>query len=223
MIKVLLLGILLQLPMGGVTAPTATPVVTLATSNGATSSSVTLAGVAAGDLVACSYQNDTLSSSQTVSDGTSTLTSLAQFNSGSAAGSQMYYILSSVASGTVTYTNSLAGGIMSCWDFHVTGGKTWVFDAFSQGGAGGGAIATTGNITTTGTLEAVIMGSKIKNIGATINSATINGVAATVPSWSGTLGGHYYQIPTSTFTGQGQVNYSNGTNWVIGIAAFKAH
>jgi hypothetical protein len=203
-------------------------VASLVTSNGAAANSVTLTGVQVGDLVVCAVQNDSLTTSGTMSDGTSSLTPLAQFNSGSAPGNQFFYILSSVASGSVTYTPSLTGSIQECFEFHVTGGKTWHFDADNQNGVGGGTSVTTGNITTTGgnNLEAVVFVNKLKNIASSVSNPLIDGITPIEPSWS-PIGGanqhEYYLIPTTgSFTGQGTLTYGTSTNWVAGIIAFKA-
>jgi hypothetical protein len=208
--------------------PSGTSVVTLVTSNGGASNSITLTGVGAGDLVVCAVQNDTLSGSGTMSDGTSSLTALTQFNSGSAPGNQFFYILSSVASGSVTYTPSITGSIQECFEFHVTGGKTWHFDADNQNGVGGGTSVTTGNITTTGGngLEAVVFVNKLKNVASSVSNPLIDGITPVEPSWS-PIGGanhhEYYLIPSiGTFTGQGTLTYGTSTNWVAGIVAFKA-
>jgi hypothetical protein len=120
-----------------------------------TTKTVQLTGVTAGDLIILFSQFQSGASSATASDGTSSLTHTPAgiVNNGSTNGNiECFYLLVSIASGTVTYTvtynvtSSYASLVVI--EYSYTGTAT--FDKESSNASASTSAVTTGNITTTG-------------------------------------------------------------------------
>lgn len=218
-----------------VTAPTLTFVQGNGTSLGGTGLStctVTLTGVAATDAIELGTQWTNVGITATVSDGTSSFTASAEgaVTDGATDYGETFRLLSSVASGsvtyTVTYTPSGSTSYAECavMEFHRTSGS-WSYSSGQSNGAG--ATSSTANdsgaITTTGP-AAVAFFSKLSTTAATTSNPLINGITPTEPSYSplSTYDHNYYYLPTSGFTnGHCVSTYSTGTSWVSECLALQ--
>lgn len=201
-------------------------------SAGSTTATVVLTGVSVGDLivVAAKWESGVASAgTATCSDGTSSLTKWAPGELSAIANIDprlvMFYLLSSVATGTVTYTVTFSGS-MSFRDVIAMAyapPSAASLDGTPVGaGAASGTAISSGNITTTGT-DGVAFGSYAE-FGSSASAMNINGVAAdqtqvaagTANSqlWSKTYSGGYTGAATAT------ISFSN--SWLCGVIAFKA-
>lgn len=150
-------------------------------SGSSTTATVAVTGVQAGDIVVVHATNMS-AATMTCSDGTSSLTGLTRHDGPSSGSCQFFYILSSVASGTVTYTvtygsSAIYRGVAA---YVYTPSAAASFDVqFSAGYDGYGDTAfATGPITTTGTTELIFAGGQESAGIRTMSNAQINSVAA---------------------------------------------
>lgn len=184
-----------------------------------------VASVAAGDTVIVEAINDNSQDTMSVSDGTSSLTGLT-LNSVSVLRHKTFYLLSSVATGTVTYTVTYGAptattnrGIL-VYVFRASGG-TVSFDQDNRGNEFFGTTIATGNITTTGTDELVVVG-HFNSSAVVPTSQQINGVAADGTHAEGSdLLHQWYRIVSSTFTGQGTGTMGSSGRHTDHITSFK--
>lgn len=151
-------------------------------SGSAGSITVVVTGVLSGDLVVLLTGNDQSIDTMSVSDGTSSLTPGNLVSTG-AVRMQFFYLLASVASGSVTYTvtygapGTATERLAAVYVF--TPSAPCVFDVQDTGGlAASGTAMASGNFTTTGTDELVFGGGYDENA-ATFLTWLVNGIAAT--------------------------------------------
>lgn len=190
---------------------------------------VNATSVAAGNLavVMCKWEGGSTTTS--VSDGTTTLTAGTAIDHGTAdLHSRMFYIPSSVASGTVTYTITFGAArkflSMHVWVYSYTG--TAVLDVEPTGGGGTGTsqALSSGNFTTTGTAtngELIIaFYAAFSSAGITVQQ--VNGVTAdrtlgadgnSCDSWASRF--------SATFTGAATATISSSHEWNVNCMAFK--
>jgi hypothetical protein len=186
-----------------------------------TSIAVTLTGVNAGDFV---FVPVAIAGTPTisVSDGTSSLTALGQVLMGDSSDQlQGFYILASVASGSVTYTATFSGSvayrIIEAWAFRPTGAVT--FDAGTAQEVTGTSSGDSGNITTAG-YDVLALGYSKANDGGSASAQAINGLSCTD---NGTFLGAamWWKTFTAPFTGSASFINTGATRILTGIAAFK--
>lgn len=196
-------------------------------SNGSTATvAVALAGVVAGHLIAAFVVfEDAPTTTISVSDGTTSFTGATKrVHSDTTHTCQWFYLLSSVASGSVTYTATLGAARtvvhIRVFEYSYTGALT--FDQENSAESAGGTTAlTTGNITTTGTDEVVLAG-WVAGGGMSSSAEQINGVAATHALADGAGGKAWDRIATATFTGQGTAT-TTSTTWLSAIVSIKSN
>lgn len=202
-------------------------------SNGATASAssnsiaVALANVSVGDLIAVWVKWEAGTTTCAVSDGTTSLTQyvpgvLTYTGAGEPSG-VLFYLLSSVASGTVTYTASL--GAARTWrdivvmSYTPSAGTVAADGTAGVGAQGQGTAVSSGNVTTTGT-DGVAFGG-YSEYGSALTSPKINNVVAAQTQKSGATNSELWSITYSSgFTGAatGTITFNN---WVGGVIAFK--
>jgi hypothetical protein len=190
--------------------------------SGSTTLSVQLTGVQAGSLVVAYVKWEGASVPVTVSDGTSSFTADTQ-NSG--AGGELhgrfYYLLSSAASGTVTYTATWSQARpyqrLIVYEYTQSGGVV-TFDASNRATATTGSL-NTGAITTTGTDE-VVFGAYGEYDARTTASEQINGVAADQVLRTPGYASMWSKRFTAPFTGAATAT-GNSSEWIGNIIAFK--
>jgi hypothetical protein len=188
---------------------------------GSTTIATTVTGVGAGNLVVI-YTGNNQPATMTVDDGGSDTPTQDTINSASGAvRTQFHYILSSVASGSVTYTCtfdvSASNRIIIVYVFSYTG--TCTFDAANRDGAATGTACASGNITTTGTDE-LCFGGLYSEGDQDMTALQIAGtnVTAQIDNARGTLS---YLAFGSTFTNQFTATQAASTRWNAGLIAFK--
>jgi hypothetical protein len=193
---------------------------------GSSTLTVTLSGtsVVAGDLVVVAAACASSGTVNQISDGTTNLTLLtADVNATDQV--TIGYLLSSVATGLLTYTVTYSASV-SQRECHVyvfnPAGASSSLDAERHDGLSASGTAVDSNaITTTGTDEAVVCFC-YHDTGAAMTAKQINSVA-----FDGTLDpagnmSSWYKIFTSTFTGNGTGTLPGATRWMAPIAAFKS-
>lgn len=199
-----------------------------ATSNNGSGSSlgVALSGtpVSAGDLVvvtaSCGGAGIGIDS---VSDGTTTFSTLTQLTSGNnGARIRGFYLLASVATGLPTYTVTFSANCTSrsitVYIFTPTAAVT--FDQQNGTEVIASTNGVSGNVTTTGTDEMVLASQMNENQSAS-SSEQINSLAATGSINSGTNHTLWYLAFASTFTGQATETIGSSTRILTIIAGFK--
>jgi hypothetical protein len=203
--------------------------------NGASSSGtgadipVTVASVQAGDLVVITLKWEGGDSTAAISDGSSTFVDALVGNHASDTGADPWattlYCLSSVASGSVTYTPTW--GTARGWReivvgvFHPNSAATITLDGTPAKNGGSSGSLTSGNITTTGT-DGIAFGT-YGDYGSTLSSVLINGGSVT-GSISGGLANKTridYKTYASGFTGQYAATVTPSDHWATTITAFK--
>lgn len=181
---------------------------------------VVVTGVLAGDLVVA-YANDNggVQSPITISDGTTSLTPLTEVTISTVVESQIFYLLSSVASGSVTYTATWNANVStpSLAVYVFTPSGTVVFDQANQAGGAGVTTKSSGNITTTGTDELVFGAQQGESA---YISLTINGSAPTALVGTGSFRLGYLAFG-STFTGDCFATQTSAGRLAAHIASFK--
>jgi hypothetical protein len=182
--------------------------------NHGTASTIQLTGVVAGDLVFIAVAWALASGSVTVSDGTSSFTMRPAVANGIGFSVQGGYLLSSVKSGTVTYT--ISGETPSSvivLEFSYSGVCT--YDK-GTGASGNSASLNSGNITTTGTDELALA---IGDANTAPSSEQIDGLAADSSYASGAPLYAWWKAFASTFTGAATATITSGY-WVCSIDSF---
>ena len=198
-----------------------------------TTITVALPTVTAGNLIVLFVSHEGASTTISASDGTTAFTGRTIIDhAGGEPHSRILYLLSSVASGTVTYTVTFGASRpfknLHAWEFSYTG--TCVYDTEPTGGGATGTTSTnpetvvTGNLTTTGANSVCICGYGTWG-GSSISEQTINSLTPNHITRSGD-GLDYSQsfelISASTFTGQGSIRVNGSAlRWTLNMAAFK--
>lgn len=188
-----------------------------------------LTGVTAGNLIVVWTKWEMASSNTdaTVSDGTSTLTrGTLGADATSSPNGQFHYILSSVASGTVTYTATFPSSSFQrirVAEFSYTA-DTIALDSQNTGHSGSADPAVSGAITIQGSDE-LVFGGIGEFSGFTINSRSINGSAADgyVDGSGGTQCQMWYKAFSSPFSnGTASADLNTAGAWVCNVIAFYA-
>jgi hypothetical protein len=156
-----------------------------------------------------------------ISDGTSAFTGTTRACGIGGYCGEFLYLLSSVASGTVTYTAAITGSPtyinMEVWE--VSHGTATTLDT-NTSAASSGTAANSGNITTANAVEIVFGG--LADYGTTgYTSPTIGGTAMTSTLGDSWANGSGYRILSSTMT-NGAAAFTVATSqWQTAIIAFK--
>ena len=192
---------------------------------GSTSITTTLTGVAAGNLIVVYVGWEGATTTVTVGDGTSSFTGLdATSGAGGDLWGRWFYLLSSTSGNktyTVTYGASRAFRRVAVMEFNSS--NAWALDAGPSGGSGASSNPQSGNISTTGTEDAVLgaclnyansadMDPQIADTNATGNVSTTSGDGI----------GMWYRILTGTASNIHAQNNAGWLFWVCDIVAFKA-
>ena len=193
---------------------------------GATSIACTINSVVVGDLVSVCTTWLNQSATMVVSDGTSTFSNGNKTDISYMHG-QCAYLLSA-NSGNRTYTVTWAGGVTADYSvieasiYHTTAG-TWHYDTQAANSATSSS-ATSGNFTTSGSDEVVVMIGHLCCVGATPSTVTIGGNTATQISNGLGIGEiSYYLLNTPVTSGAAVYTYGNSTTWVDIAMAYKAY
>jgi hypothetical protein len=194
-------------------------------SGSSTTVAVTQTSVVAGSLKIAWVKHEGGTGSITLSDGTSAFTGdTYQGHSNTDLGGQFFYLLSSVASGSVTYTATFNSArtfrSIMVWEYTYSG--TASFDTSNRAQSSSSAAVASGNITTTGTDE-VVIGSYGEYSARTISSAQINGVAADHTHQFTTINftASWDRVVSSTFTGEATGTITGAEAWLGHIIAIK--
>ena len=185
---------------------------------------VALTGVTAGNLILVFVKFEDGPNACTMSDGTTSFTMGTLYSGASGTNAQSGWLLSSVASGSVTYTVTQSGAFFfqaHVMEYSYTG--TPSFD--QQNGTRdiiGSTTVASGNITTTGTDE-LVFGTFSEYATATHSAEQINGVTFDqITPGAGTNGSALWSRKVaSTFTGQTTCTLSAPDPWASSITAFK--
>lgn len=134
----------------------------------------------------------------------------------------MAYTLSSVATGTVTYTKTAQDfEHIQAWEFSINTG-TWVFDTSNEAATGNSGTATSNQISTTGNPELVFGYSGCGGSDSFTTPVTIGGTAADGSILTEQDCASWYSILTSSMTnGAAAVAIGSSRAWECSIAAFK--
>ena len=194
-----------------------------------TTVAATVSGISVGDLVAVFVKHEGASGTISISDGTSSLTvdpseGIVHHGNGDLH-SAWYYILSSVASGSVTYTatflNSEPFRSIMVWDYSYT--DTASFDAAQSASGSASSAVASGTINTASTSE-VALGGYGEYSARTISAMQINGVNAdhTHQFTSINFTATWDRILSATFSGgQATGTLTDAEAWNAHIIAFK--
>jgi len=203
--------------------PTFTAISNNTAYNGGSSTTITVnaTSVQAGDLVvlwACNYAGTTM----TVSDGTSSLTGLTVTSSGANLTGQFFYLTSSVATGTVTYT--VTYGVASTaraanvYVFRPSASCSFDTQASLSQAASGTAVTTNSITTGSGTVltfAAQYNENAVNSSAETINSVTADGAIRTA------VASTWYRATTSTYTGGGAATLAGSSRWCAISCSFR--
>ena len=201
-------------------------------SNGSSGSATTLAAsvasVQAGDVAIVGIKwEDGGPGTVTCSDGTSSLTEYAPAEQGVGGADQwidMFYLLSSVATGTVTYTvtfnaaRTWRGICAMAWRPSAAAS----LDGTAVQNDGTSAVVNSGNITTTGA-DGLAVGF-YGEFGRTFSSVLINGVAvaqSVTNSASGQKDQMFARTYSAGFTGAASGGLDASEQWNVGLLAFN--
>lgn len=187
------------------------------TGGGATSSTTvatTLTGIASGDTIACTVKWEGTTTTVSVSDGTSSFTQTVAGVIGiNEPFESMHYLISSSATGSVTYTATFGAArpwkSIVCQAYSHTG-STPVLDGTATGASGVSTTCSSGNTTTAGT-SGLAFGA-YGEYGASLSSPLINGAAASQTTTAGSQNDALWsKTYSSGFTGAatGTLNFNN--------------
>ena len=196
-----------------------------------TTMAVTVTGVSAGNLVHVLVKFEGATTTATCSDGTTSLTqdpTGVQSHTNADLNAVHFYLLSSVASGSVSYTVTLGAArpfkTMDAAVFSYSGTASRQAAAYSALGANdnGTDPVQSGTISPTGS-DLIVIGSYYAYSSATSTTHLINGIAA-----GGTFGGPggsvgWYRLLSSGFTnGTASVDFNNsGFDGLVSIVAYE--
>lgn len=193
-----------------------------------TTSTVTLTGVSAGSLIIVGQKSEGTGEGAItgISDGTSSFTLATETEHANGDLRWCYgYLLSSVASGSVTYTVTRAASATFYWtfvmEFSYSGGSA-SFD--TENGASGTSTAPNSGSITTGAAKTVCLGGYSHYNAVTISSMLIGGAAAdgsqpTTPGSSESA--MWYKILNSAGSGTASGTLSGSSEWVCRVISIK--
>lgn len=194
----------------------------------ATSITVNLATVTAGNLIFVSCKTEGAASTMTASDGSSTFTQSptgVTSHANNDLQTSTFSAFSSSASGTVTYTCAYGGASKAfrsiiVMEFSVDSGETRSLDG-NNGNSGTGTSLTSGVITTTGT-DVVVVGTYANYSGTGSISEQIGGTNADGEQvGTGGAANMWYRILTSAMVA-GQATATVANEWASQILAVKS-
>lgn len=195
--------------------------------NSAVGKVVQLTGVTAGDLVVSLLQWQDSNVTPTISDGSSSW-SYATVKINTAEYIRLAYTLSSVASGTVTYTwTATGGGGHTSHAIAVASTGTVSLDTIDAIGSGASGTATSGSETSA---EAVMVafGATGSYTSSVLYTGTLDGVSVTdnttvIDSGYGATGALTVRIMNNPGTYNSVMTFDGTSNWVSDLIAFKAN
>ena len=218
----------LLIPMPGWAAPTLRDFDENGGGAGATTVNSPAMTVVTGDLVIIACANNSSQSITSITGGGDTLTLLTE-NATSAQRHVQAYKVNSSANGSITYTCTFAASASSreihVWVINPNGST---FDATPDASLATGldpnsAAVNTGNITTTGSGDWVVVTSVYLDAGRTATLEANNGVTAANQLDPGGSMISWQTFHTSAFTnGAGTATLSAATRWTANIVAFQA-
>lgn len=188
-----------------------------------TSINAQLTGVSSGSLIVAwvKWESDTTTITS-IGDGTSTLSLGTLKRYGGSQSGQFAYLLSSVATGSVTYTTTMSASVshkLLLMEFKKTGGS-FAYESHNEG-SGYSTSLNSGNITT-GATSAVVVGGYAEIGTETFSAQQINGVSATLPSEPNT--GYpkvWYRLNVGAFTnGAATATLGASADWVCNVVSF---
>jgi hypothetical protein len=197
--------------------------------NSAAAASVQLTGVTAGHLIVLLLHWDTVGGNATVSDGSSTFAYANTVSDGTHnLYSRLVYCLSSVASGTVTYTGTFPGGSghqgMDVMEYSYSAGSI-VLDNINLGVVGTGTTVASQNFSTTGTSEVVFGGTGVYTGGyANFSNPLIGGASAdqSVTDYEQYYnGGALWSKIATVSSSNAAITIESGNNWTADAISFK--
>lgn len=190
---------------------------------GTTLATTAVAGVQAGDcVVVWASENTVDTTTMTVSDGTTSLTGLTKGTSGGAMAGQIFYLLASVATGSVTYTVTYSGTVSGrriCAAVYRPSG-TVTFDVQSAFGASATGTTATSGTYTTAAGDVLAVGGTWNLSANVISGELLNGLAAdTVTRSAGSS--LWRKAFASGFTGGTAVaTWTGSTRWICQGVSF---
>lgn len=190
------------------------------------SDTIQLTTVGTGDAIVILTAHEDTAGTVSISDGTSSFTGATQDTMESVPlTARLFYLLASVATGTVTYTVNWGGGTtfrrLLAYRFTYTGTASLDGETATDWSAASGANPTSGNISPAGT-DNVTIGYFADGSGNVESDPEINNVNAT-GSLAGSFGDLlWYRTHTVGFTGAADVTMDVASNGVIGILSMKA-
>lgn len=177
-----------------------------------------LTGVSAGSAIVVWVKHEGVDSvTISVSDGTSSFSSrpIKHHTVADILTGQFFYLLSSVASGTVTYTATFSAGVpyRSIGVYELSHGATAVFDTSSENATdiSTGSPNITSGVASTSVATAVAFGSYGESSTSSLSSPLINGAAADHTQNVSTYGRMWMGVLSATFT-DGAATASMSTN-----------
>ena len=180
----------------------------------------------AGDLVAVWVKHEGTPTTITVSDGTSSFTAATKrTHSNNDDNGQWFYLLSTVSTGSKTYTATFGANktfrSIHVWAFIPTATVAFDTEALSAADASGTA-ATSAAFSTTGTDE-VVLGGYTNYGGGEPSSRAINSVAADGFLQGGNdLASTWYRILTATFSNGAATATIADSDYILNAIALKA-
>jgi len=198
---------------------------TVSTVSSISTSAIT--GVGAGHAILAWVKHEGAPTTITVSDGTTSFSPGTKTNhsNGDFSG-QWFYLPSSVASGTVTYTASFSVAKPFCsiivWEYSYTGTASLDTEATNQ--SNGSTAVTSTNLTTSAT-NTVVLGGYGEYSPELLSAALVNGSAANtlMQLASSSVSGAWARIMSGTFTGAATATLSGGgtDDWICNAIALK--
>jgi len=196
-----------------------------------TTTTAQLLTVTAGNLIALWVKHEGTAVTITASDGTTSFTARTKTShTNNDLHGQWFYLLSSVASGTVTYTATFSTARafkrMIVFEFDPTGSAAYDTEALSATNANGTSL-TSGNLTTTAN-DSLVLGGYGDYSAANLTAMQINGVNAAnirgADDSTGTtqdISAAWSRTPTATFTGAATATLASANDYVLNAIAFK--
>ena len=186
---------------------------------------IALTGVTAGSLIALYVKWEGTGSISAVSDGTSAFSAGTQVSHGNGdLHGQWWYLLSSVASGDLTYTTTNSGTVtfkrLRIWEFSYA--DTASLDA-QAAASGTSAAPSSGTMTYSGAANTVVLGGYGEYSGETISSMLTNGDAADLTTGETTVAVSWEKVYTSApSNGAASATLGSSRVWIVNGIAFKA-
>lgn len=194
-----------------------------------TNMSSALATVTAGNLIVAWFKYEGAPTTITLNDGTTTFTArtLTSHANGDLNG-QFHYLLSSVASGSVTYTGTFAAARafkrIIIFEIDTTGSAAYDTEALASGTS---VSPSSGNLTTA-VANSVVLGGYGEYNNSTLSVRVINGVANennragdNTTGATASISCVWENVFSSTFTGAASATLAGSDPWVCNAIAFK--